>query len=393
MSNIPLSTDVLIVGAGPTGLTLATSLSLAGVHYVLIDKLEHIQRGSRAIVVHAHTLEELDALGISEQLVDAGLKLGQFAIYDRDNFLLRLDFARLKSTHPYILIIPQHATETILADRLAAVGGKVHRRVTANSIETNADHFLVWLSTAEGPAAIRARYLVGADGMNSLVRRSAGIFFEGGQYQESFVLADVTMEWPHGRFEQRLSFSPEGPLVVAPLPDGQYRIIATVADAPETLTTAEIQKIVDTRGPRRSRARVESVSWSSRFRQHHRLATSFRKGRLFLMGDAAHVHSPAGGQGMNTGLVDATTLGRVLSAVINGQQPPQALDIYDQLRHPAAADVLRVARQLMKLAEPRIPTLRNLQLRGVHFLPTVKRAMLMRLSGLGRRASVAVPFV
>src|SRR5690606_25698330 len=129
------------------------------------------------------------------------------------------------------------------------------------------------------------------DGMQSLVRKTANITFDGAQYEESFILADVHMDWPHGRDDVKLFFSPEGLVVVAPLPNGRFRIVATVDNAPEKPGAPDIQAVLDARGPTRGMAVVhDDVSWSSRFRVHHRLARSYRKGRLFLMGDAAHVH-------------------------------------------------------------------------------------------------------
>ena len=142
-----------------------------------------------------------------------------------------------------------------------------------------------------------------------------------------------------GRAEVSLFFSPAGVLVVAPLPDGTFRIVATLNDAPEKAGIKDIQALIDTRGPTTGHNRVEEVVWGSRFRIHHRVAKSYRKGRFLLMGDAAHVHSPAGGQGMNTGLVDAVVLGRLLADVVNGKRPEFALGSYEELRRPAATKV------------------------------------------------------
>src|SRR5262249_55380973 len=188
-----------------------------------------------------------------------------------------------------------------------------------------------------GKGAIEARYVVGADGMHSMVRTAAGIEFEGAAYAESFVLADVHMDWPLQRKEVSLFFSAAGLVVVAPLPDGSYRIVATLENAPERPAAEHIQALIDARGPGAQPAEVREVIWSSRFRVHHRLAASYRNDRLFLVGDAAHVHSPAGGQGMNCGLVDACVLGQLLSDVVRGKRAEEALESYETLRRPAAA--------------------------------------------------------
>jgi 2-polyprenyl-6-methoxyphenol hydroxylase-like FAD-dependent oxidoreductase len=395
MPGLPVSTEVLIVGAGPTGLALATSLAQTGVDHVLIDKLQEAQGTSRAAVIHAHTLEALEELQVSENLSSAGLKLDRFAIRDRDETLLSLNFARAPSNYPFLLMLTQDVTERLLSARLAEAGGVIHRGTSAERIIAHRDHVEVETSGEGGARKIRARYVVGADGMHSLVRSVANIAFEGAQYEESFVLADVHMDWPHGRDDVKLFFSPEGLVVVAPLPDGRFRIVATVDDAPERPGSADIQAIIDARGPTRGKVIVhDDVSWSSRFRLHHRLAKAYRKGRLLLMGDAAHVHSPAGGQGMNTGLVDAVVLGRLLAVVVKGAEPDRTLDHYERLRRPAAAKVLKLAGGLTEMATVKSShgrALRNMRLRAMASLAPAKRHLVMQLSGLSRRALARTP--
>src|SRR5262245_6464030 len=385
---LPSATDVLIVGAGPTGLALAITLQRAGADHLLIDKLPAGQNTSRAAVIHAHTLEMLDDLGVSARLVDEGLRLAKFSIRDRDSTQVRLRFNDLTTTHPYLLMLPQDKTERVLADRLVALGGAIHRGVTATDLQQDATAVHVSLISDAGPCSIAARYVVGADGMHSMVRAAAGTEFSGAAYEESFVLADVSMSWPHGRDEVMLFFSPAGMVVVAPLPNGRFRIVATLEAAPEHPDAADIQALIDSRGPTTPRATVSDVAWSSRFRIHHRLADSYRNGRLLLMGDAAHVHSPAGGQGMNTGLVDARVLGQLLAAVVTGEEPDSTLNRYQSLRRPAAAQVLRLAGRLTGLATMRHPAkrwIRNLILSVINHLPAIQRRLAMNLSGLSRR--------
>jgi len=390
---IPAVTDVLIVGAGPTGLALAISLAQAGVDHVLIDKLEAGLNTSRAAVVHAHTMEALDSLGVAQRMAAAGKTIKRFSIRDRDRALVQLTFDKLPSAFSYLLMIPQDVTERILAARLAELGSTLHRGVSATSIEHNRDGARVWLQDGQGQRAIDAKYVVGADGMHSLVRETAGIPFDGGQYEHSFVLADVGMEWAHGRDEVMLYFSPAGPVVVAPLPNGNFRIVAVMEDAPENPQAQHIQAILDASGPTDG-VRITGVTWSSRFRIHHRLARRYREGRLIVMGDAAHVHSPAGGQGMNCGLVDATVLGRLLADVSAGRRPDRALNIYEKLRRPAAAQVLKLAGDLTEMAMKRAPAsrvVRNARLSVLNHAPPLKRKMIMNLSGLARRAAAELP--
>ena len=333
---LPTETDVVIIGAGPTGLSLAIALQQAGIPHLLIDRLASGQNTSRAAVIHAHTLEALEPLGVADQLTARGLKLAHFRIRDRDRALLNLSFDQLKSRHAYLLMLPQDVTEQVLADRLSALGGTIHRGVTATAVRQTDEAAQVTVTTAAGERTIRARYVVGGDGMHSTVRAATAAVYEGARYAESFVLADVHMDWSLPG-EVSLFFSAAGLVVVAPLPGGAYRIVAILENAPERPGIADIQALLDARGPTAQPAKVTDVIWSSRFRIHHRLASAYRDRRLFLMGDAAHVHSPAGGQGMNCGLVDACVLGQLLADVLRGRRPQSDLDLYETLRRPAAA--------------------------------------------------------
>ena len=384
---LPQETDVLIVGAGPTGLALAVTLQQAGVRPVVVDRLAAGQNTSRAAVIHAHTLEVLERIGVTEELEARGLTLTRFALRDHDQPLLELDFSMLPSRYAQILMIPQDETEAVLAARLESLGAKVVRGVAATEIERGPNGATVHLDTPDGARTIRARYVVGGDGMHSVVREAAGIAFDGETYAGSFVLADVHMDWSLGE-EVTLFFSPEGMGVVAPLPGSRYRIVAPVGEAPEAPDAAFVQALLDARGPRRKPGRVREVIWSSRFRVHHRVAARYRSGPLFLMGDAAHVHSPAGGQGMNTGLVDAVVLGQLLADVVTGGAPEAVLDLYEEKRRPAAAEVLELASRLTRVATVRSRfgrSLRNIGLRVLGASPVFRRKLTLNLSGLARK--------
>ena len=388
-----LNPDVLIVGAGPTGLALAITLARSGIHHLIVDKLATGQHTSRAAVVHAHTLEMLDSLGVCERMMQEGLTLTQFSIRDRDQVLVRLHFDSLPSKFSCLLMLPQDQTESILADALTKSGSRVHWGCSVETLTETASGVEASLITSTGTETVQARYVVGADGMHSLVRQSAGIGFSGTRYEESFVLADVEMNWDHGREEVMLFFAPAGLVVVAPLPNGRFRIVATLDDAPPEPGIADVQALLDTRGPTRGSSKVLQVHWSSRFRLHHRVADTYRRGRFLLVGDAAHVHSPAGGQGMNTGLVDACVLGRILAEVISGRRNEADLDQYEALRRPAAQQVLQLAGQLthmatMKSAPKRF--LRNLVLKTMNHVPMRRRQLEMDLSGLSRRAAAQI---
>ena len=387
-------TEILIIGAGPTGMALSIALHQAGVDHLLLDRLSEGQNTSRAAVIHAQTLDSLATLGVTDQLVARGLKVGNFTVRDRDAALVRLRFDALPSGHPYLLMLPQDMTEEVLAARIATLGGVIHRGVTATRVEQDGTGARVRVNGPDGEQVISARYVVGADGMHSLVRQATGIGFEGGTYEDSFVLADVRLEWPLGQDEVSLFFSPAGLVVVAPLPDGSYRFVATMDNAPEQLSKSDIQAVLDSRGPQASNATVLDVIWSSRFRLHHRLAKSYRSGRLILMGDAAHVHSPAGGQGMNTGLIDAVVLGETLAGIVGRNRPETTLDLYESLRRPAAAKVLGLAGRLTDMATTRSifkRAARNALLSFVNLNPIVRRRIEMNLSGLSRAELAHLP--
>jgi len=390
---LPVEAQVLIVGAGPTGLALAARLQKAGVDHLLVDALDGAQNTSRAAVVHAHTLEMLGAIDVVDAMEAHGIAVRHFVVRDRDHALLDLTFDALPSTFRHLLMLPQSTTEALLEARLSELGGGVHRGVSALGATVDANGATVRVKTAAGEQRIHARYVVGADGMRSVVREAAGIGFRGEAYGESFVLADVRMDWPLGAEEVSLFFSPAGLVVVAPLPDGSYRVVATLDEAPEKPTIADVQKLLDTRGPTLP-CRVTEIGWASRFRVHHRLADTYRNGPFLLMGDAAHVHSPAGGQGMNTGLVDAIVLGEALTRVVRDRAPESVLDDYAATRRPAAAEVLALAGRLTRIATLRsvmLRRVRNLVLRVLNRVPAFKRQLALGFSGLGRTQYSVLP--
>jgi 2-polyprenyl-6-methoxyphenol hydroxylase-like FAD-dependent oxidoreductase len=340
-------------------------------------------------VVHARTLEALEELTVSERLRAEGWIVPQFTLRDRDQVLTTLRFDRLPTRYAHTLMIPQYRTEAILLDRLRELGHDVFRPFTVSDVRQDAGGVSVTIA-GEGEAAqtVRARYLVGADGMHSTVRERAGIGFSGDSYEQSFVLADVRMSWPLSSREVMLFVSPAGLVVVAPLPGGIHRVVATVDDAPEQPDIDDVQLLLDTRGPATGRVSVHEIVWSSRFRVHHRLANRYRAGRILLAGDAAHVHSPAGGQGMNTGIQDAVMLGHTLTAVLGGRADEGALEEYDRRRRPVAARVLAFTDRMTRMAtlrNPRSRAVRNTAIRVIGRISAVRRWLTTELAGLRNR--------
>ena len=391
MSTVPAATDVVIVGAGPTGLSLACLLAARGISFVLVDRLTEGANTSRAAVVHARTLEVLEELGVVDRLRAEGHVVPRFTIRDGDRVLATIPFDKLATRYPYTLMVPQQITEAILLERLRALGRDVHRPFAVEDVRQDADGVAMTGAVAGQPhQTIRARYLVGADGMHSTVRERAGIGFHGDAYGQSFVLADVRMDWPLHLDEVMLFFSPEGLVVVAPLPGGRYRVVATVDDAPEHPGIADVQQLLNSRGPQTGAARIHDIVWSSRFRVHHRVADHYRAGRILLAGDAAHVHSPAGGQGMNTGIQDAVLLGHALVTALGERADETQLDAYERIRRPVAQRVVAFTDRMTRMATLRTRqsrTGRNGVIGILGRIPAVRRGLATELAGLRNRES------
>ncbi|PWU55763.1 pentachlorophenol monooxygenase [Micromonospora sp. S4605] len=387
---LPTSTDVLVVGAGPTGLTAALTLARRGAEVTVVDRLERPPVTSRAAVVHAYTLEELDRIGAAAPLIARGLRSPGFTVRDRDRVLLTVPFRTLPSRHAYALMVSQSVTEEVLTGELAALGVSVLRPYQVTGLAVDGAGATVAFA---GGATVRARYLVGADGMRSLVREQAGIGFSGpATGAESFALADVRVTSALPRDQVALFLARSGPLVWAPLPDGVVRLVAAVDEAPADPDAGYFQALLDERGPARRPDRVTEVLWSSRFRLHHRIADTFRAGPVLLAGDAGHVHSPAGGQGMNLGIVDAVDLGSTLADVLAGG-PETLLDGYAARRRPMAEEVVGFADRLTRLATlpPSRRPARNLLFRLISVLPPARHRVALRLSGLDQRPRGARP--
>jgi len=346
---LPETTEVVIIGAGPSGLTLATALQQNGIRSLLVDKLDEGQNTSRAVVIHAHTLEVLEPLGVTERLLAQGLRCRRFTARDQKRILGSLSFDNIRSRYNFALLHPQDWTEKILLDRLHALGGEVLRPYNFVTYNSNEDGTLtVQLRNPDGShSAVQTRYLVAADGMHSAVRTDAGIPFGGDAYEESFVLGDVTLTTLLPGDEAFLFFLPGQFALLVPLPNGHWRLVATADQAPPQPDAGFLQQILDAAGP--DAGMIQAVHWSSRFRVHHRVAQTPRRRNILLIGDAAHVHSPAGGQGMNTGIQDATTLATALSSVIAGA-PDSTLEEWAAHRHKVAENVVAFTDRLTQMA-------------------------------------------
>jgi 2-polyprenyl-6-methoxyphenol hydroxylase-like FAD-dependent oxidoreductase len=376
-------TDVLVVGAGPTGLTVAASLIVHGARVVLVDKLPEGQNTSRAAAVNARTLEVLEDLDVARRMVKAGLIAPRFTMREGRRILIPVDFSDLPTKHPYTLMLSQADTERLLLERLHELGGEVIRPKTLSGVTQDADGVT---ATFDDGQTVRAGYLVGTDGMHSTVREQAGIGFAGGEFAESFALADVRLAGDAPHDEVILFYAKEGLNVLAPLPGDIFRIVAPATDVPQVPSTAFVQSLLDTRGFGPGQLVVTELLWGTRFHLHHRVADSYRAGRILLAGDAAHVHSPAGGQGMNLGITDAISLANALSEVLGGGSHT-ALDAYGTAQRRRAEQVLKLTGRLTRIATlpPPLRPIRNSGMRLAARVPAVRRQLALQLSGLSHR--------
>ncbi len=384
MSEVPDRTEVLVVGAGPVGLAVAASLAGHGHDVTVVERQAAGANTSRAAVVHARTLEMLERIGVAKQLAELGIHAQQFSIRDGDRELVQVRFDGLPTEYPYTLMVPQNVTEQVLLDRLEELGGRVNRPYVATGVSQTAEGAEVTLDSGD---TIKAQYVVAADGMNSTIRELSGLGQDGNDALPlSFALADVRVEGGLPADQVLLFFSKPGMLVVAPLPDGSFRLVAEVDDAPEQPDVAYAQQLLNARGPSRAAVTVTEVIWGSRFRIHERVADQYRAGRVLLAGDAAHTHSPAGGQGMNLGLRDAVTLGDALSVALREGREDK-LDDYASGSRAEATRVVALAHRLTRLATapPAIRPLRNVALRLLAHVPAFRRRLAEQLSAVGHR--------
>ena len=372
--------DVVVVGAGPAGLVAAAELARRGVRVRVIDKLAQPTDQSRAIAVHARSLDMFDRMGIVDEMVSTGIKATAMQLYAGHSRLFRIPLGGVDSAFPFTLTTAQTETERVLGDHLQSLGVIVERGVE-----------LVALAQDDGAAELTVRHddgsteqvstswVIGADGAHSTVRKVVGTKLAGSFVGERFLLGDVDAEHGLDLDSMHTFFAPDGPVVVLPMLDGRMRFLAEVHDAPGTPmnmhpTQDELQAILDRRI---GGIRVVRSHWLTSFEIHHARVPAYRWGRVFLAGDAAHIHSPAGGQGMNTGMQDAFNLAWKLAAVVNGQAGDTLLDSYEAERIPVADSVIAFTDRLTSAGTlsgvPR--RIRDVVIRMLSHVPAARRFM------------------
>jgi 2-polyprenyl-6-methoxyphenol hydroxylase-like FAD-dependent oxidoreductase len=349
------ASDVLIVGAGPTGLVLALWLTRLGVRARIIDKTAGPGTTSRALAVHARTLELYRQLDLTDAVIEKGHKIPAVNLWVRGEREARLPFEDIGgdlTPYPFLHIFPQDEHERLLIARLEAMGIAVERRTELVGFSDEGDRVIAWLRGPDGgQERCEAAYIAGCDGARSLVRQTMDTGFPGGTYRQVFYVADVEASGPPIDGELHIDLDEADFLAVFPLAgDGRARLIGTVrGERAEHAETLKFDDVSD-RAINHLKLGVDKVNWFSTYLVHHRVTEHFRKGRAFLLGDAAHIHSPAGGQGMNTGIGDAINLAWKLKAVLAGRVPDTLLDSYETERIAFARRLVKTTDRVFTLA-------------------------------------------
>ena len=329
--------EVLIVGAGPTGLVLALWLTKQGVEVRIVDKTSEPGTTSRALAVQARTLELYRQLDLADEVVKRGHKTPSVNLWVKGKNAAHLHFENVGSgltPYPFLHIFPQDEHERLLIERLEALGVFVERDTELLGFEDKGEFVVARLRRRDGTeAGCEASYIAGCDGARSPVRQTIGVGFPGGTYRHLFYVADVEAEGPTIDGDLPVALDESDFLAVFPLAgEGRARLIGTVRDErAEHADTLKFEDVSD-RAIQNLGVQVRRLNWFSSYHVHHRVAQRFRKGRAFLLGDAAHIHSPAGGQGMTTGIGDAINLAWKLAAVLRGTAPDRLLDSFEAER-------------------------------------------------------------
>jgi 2-polyprenyl-6-methoxyphenol hydroxylase-like FAD-dependent oxidoreductase len=349
--------DVLVVGAGPVGLTAAAELRRRGVTVRCVDAAHHHNVSTKALGLQARTLELFERLGVIEAAVARGLPVRKFNIYSEEHQIAAFDLGGLDTPYPYLLMVPQNITEEILRDRLEEIGGRVERGAELVGFTQDADGVDAVLRHGDGHSEhVRADWLVAADGARSAVRHQLGLQFEGGTFREEFAVADIRVDWARP-YDELFAYLNRGNFIAYfPMVGGWHRVAIAynTRRAPDgEVTLAEVQDAVDTCGP--TGARAIELGDRSRFVINQRTVEKESVGRIFLAGDAAHVNSVVGAQGLNIGVQDSFNLAWKLAAVVTGTANEKLLDTYSAERRPAASRTVKGTRRATRMTLLRQP--------------------------------------
>jgi 2-polyprenyl-6-methoxyphenol hydroxylase-like FAD-dependent oxidoreductase len=343
---------VLIVGAGPVGLVAAGRLATMGVQPRVVDQLEAPSALSKAVAVHARTLELLAGMGVVDRFLAEGVRIDRAEMRSGGKVRVRVSFAGIESSYPFVLDLPQDRTEAILGSHLADLGVSVERGVALTGLAQGEGGVDVTLQRTDGSTeAAKVDWVVGCDGGHSKVRELAPTALAGSFHGVNFILADVDAEWSLDQAALGIFLHPGGIAGSFPLKPPRVRLVLEVDDdlvAGTEPTLDDVQRLAAERID--STARLSNPRWLTYFQIHHGQVPQYRFDRVLLAGDAAHIHSPAGGQGMNTGLQDADNLAWKLALVARGRAAPGLLDSYNAERHPVGASVVKLTSTMTGMA-------------------------------------------
>jgi 2-polyprenyl-6-methoxyphenol hydroxylase-like FAD-dependent oxidoreductase len=352
-----MKVDVLIAGAGPTGLAMAAELARYGLSVRVIDKAPQRTDKSKAIVIWSRTLELMDRMGCAQHFIDAGLKVTAANIVAGAEKIARITLDGIASPHPYALMLPQSDSERLLEQQLNASGAQLERNVELTQFTSTPDEVISILRHADGrqeTETLHSSWLIGCDGAHSVVRHQLGVEFTGSTMPSRWLLADLHLTGVPNPGDITVSWHTDGVLAIFPIAQDRYRVIADVGGASGNaesteLKLEEVQHALDRRGP--GGITASNPVWLAYFQINERKVSDYRSGRVFLVGDAAHIHSPAGGQGMNTGIQDACNLAWKLALVGHGTCAPEPLlGSYSIERSAVGDEVLKNAGRLTEVA-------------------------------------------
>jgi 2-polyprenyl-6-methoxyphenol hydroxylase-like FAD-dependent oxidoreductase len=385
MSNAAIDTDVLIVGAGPVGLFLANECARRGLRWRLIEMRSAQSEHSKALAIMPRTLEIFDMAGVVSPFLEVANRVTAAAIVTHGRQLARMQFTPEDSPYSFIAMVPQDVTERLLAEELKRKGGAVEYETAFVSAVQHDDHVSTTLDQKGQHMEVKAKFVAGCDGAHSTVRHLLDLPFEGAQYDAMFLLADVETNETLPANEMQLCPNESGPLAIFPMSSTRRRIVATVETAEGEAPSLDlVRKMLVERAPSGIEAR--SLLWSSYFRIHHRQVAHLRVGRMCIAGDAAHIHSPFGAQGMNTGLQDVWNLGWKLDLSVRGHGSEQLLESYSAERRPVIKHVIDVTHFMTKaMGTPSklAQAVRNTVIPVVSRLAPFQHAFVQTLSELG----------
>jgi 2-polyprenyl-6-methoxyphenol hydroxylase-like FAD-dependent oxidoreductase len=351
-----LETDVLIVGAGPTGLSLGAQLSRYGIDCLIVEANKSITPYSKAIGVQARTLEIYEQLGLAQRAVEEGTIAGKGRLIVAGEVRGEIEVSKLGqglSPYPFVLMLEQSKNERLLYDYLQRQGREVNWQTTLKSFSQNQSDVIAQVETDEGLSqTIQARYLVGCDGPKSLTRHTLGLSFEGSTFERTFYVADAKVDWHFSHDAVHICLSPDSFVVFFPLKgENRYRIVGVFPEGFEKSESDILYEEIESRIKDEAKLQLEirDVEWFSTYKVHTRHVNRFSQGRCFLAGDAAHIHSPAGAQGMNTGIQDSYNLAWKLALVIRDQAHEELLETYNEERLENADRLLKTTDRIFEL--------------------------------------------